>query len=91
MLLAPVARILRSLLPILAIIVFAGFSSGVQARSSSPIPDAAIPTVVSAFSQKVGTVLYVTLTGQTSGGVWGSNPSLPTLECRRTLSQIRAV
>ncbi|MBK6593781.1 MAG: hypothetical protein IPG23_14170 [Burkholderiales bacterium] len=44
------------------------------ARSTSPVPEAAVSTVVGNFRQLPGTVVYVTLTGRTSGSVWGSGP-----------------
>lgn len=54
--------------------VLACTSMTTWARSTSPVPEAAVSTVVGDFRQQPGTVVYVTLTGRTSGSVWGSSP-----------------
>lgn len=58
----------------LSLLVLACTSLSAWSRSTSPIPQAAVPTVVATFSQLPGAVLYVTLTGSSSGSVWGSGP-----------------
>ncbi|MBK6593782.1 MAG: putative Ig domain-containing protein [Burkholderiales bacterium] len=64
----------RTAFATLMMLLLVSVSLGAWARSTSPIPKAAVASVLADYKQVPGTVMYVTVTGGTSGAVWGVNP-----------------
>ncbi|MEI8159078.1 MAG: LCCL domain-containing protein [Burkholderiales bacterium] len=62
----------RAMAMVLTVIAINCISLSAWARSSSPAPATAASFIVESFRQQPGTTLYLTLTGSTSGSVWGS-------------------
>ncbi len=58
----------------LVLLVLALTGNLVLARSSSPLPAAVAQSTIDTYRALPGTVLYFTLTGTSTGSLWGSNP-----------------